>query len=423
MKLVNYTVRNLIVPMLIVFTVWGCVFCLLLLNEVKDETDNTLLNYKEFIIQSTVSDSTFPNENIDILTSYHIREVPAEEADLDMVEFYDSSVYVEFDEEQAPVRALRTYFRTKDNRYHELVIEISTLGQDEMITTSIWGMIVLYILMIGCIMAVMQRGFKKCFRPLYNLLDWLKNFNVGKTNTPLDNPTGIDEFKILNEAAQESADRSINLYNRQKEFVGNAAHELQTPLAICMNKLELLNENPDCTEDLLQEMAGLHRTLSGIIRLNKSLLLLSRIENRQFPDAREICFNRLVSSMTDELNDIYENKNLQVRIDGQATLIHSMNESLAATLTINFLKNAYIHNVNGGRIEITIRSKQLTIANTGSDNPLDINRLFARFARQSDHKESTGLGLAIAKSIAALYSIRIDYNYEDGMHIFVLIFP
>ena len=45
------------------------------------------------------------------------------------------------------------------------------------------------------------------------------------------------------------------MYNQQKQFVENASHELQTPLAICMNKLELLSEDPDCTEEQLSEIA------------------------------------------------------------------------------------------------------------------------------------------------------------------------
>lgn len=422
MKLIHHTLRSLFVPVLVIFAVWGWVFYLMVLHEVEDETDDTLENYKEIIIRSALTDSTMLEDHVDIMSRYYIREVPGEEAKPDKDEFFDSTAYIEIEKEYEPVRVLRTYFMTANHRFYELTIAISTLEKEDMIETTVWSMLVLYILLIGCVLLVIHLGFRRSLKPLYTLLDRLKNFQVGKTNAPLVNPTRIDEFKILNEAVEESFHRSSNLYNRQKQFVENAAHELQTPLAICLNKLELMSENPDCTEAQLQEMAELHRTLSDIIRLNKTLLLLTRIENNQFPDTRELNLNQLVRHMTEDFSEIYESKALDLQIREEGMLLCTMNESLASTLVANLLKNAYVHNHEGGSIEITITATALVIANTSSGKPLDVSLLFSRFARQSKHHESTGLGLAIVKSIADLYSIRIDYLYESGMHKFMLFF-
>ena len=90
-----------------------------------------------------------------------------------------------------------------------------------MIETIIWSMAVLYIALISCILFVIHRGFKKSFKPLYKLLSWLKSFQVGKYNPPLNNPTPIEEFKILNETVQESVNQSDKLYNKQRHFVEN----------------------------------------------------------------------------------------------------------------------------------------------------------------------------------------------------------
>lgn len=422
MKLIHYTLRNLFFPLLAIFIIWGCGFYPLVLHEVEDETDDSLEDYKEVIIKSAQADSALLKDHVDIMSRYYIREVPKEKARLDKDEIYDATTYTDFKEEREPVRVLHTYFMTANRKYYELTIEISTLEKEDMIETTVWSMLVLYLLLIGCIMLVIHRGFKRSFKPLYNLLEWLKKFHVGKTTEPLVNPTKIDEFKILNEAAEESSHRSNNLYNRQKHFVENAAHELQTPLAICMNKLELLSENPDCTEGQLKDIAELHQTLNGIIRLNKTLLLLSRIENKQFPDNGEICLNQLVRQMTEEISDIYEDKAVRVQIDEEGTLTCTMSKSLASTLIVNLLKNAYVHNRHEGSIIIRITPKSISFANTGADKPLDVSMLFGRFSRQSKQQESTGLGLAIVKSIADLYSIDIDYTFEGGMHKFMLKF-
>lgn len=115
-----------------------------------------------------------------------------------------------------------------------------------------------------------------------------------------------------------------------------------------MNKLELLSEHPDCTEDQLKEIAGLHQALNGIIRLNKSLLLLSRIDNKQFPETRDICLNHLIHKILEGINDIYERKALHLRVSEKESLVCTMNESLATTLITNLIKNAYVHNYEKG---------------------------------------------------------------------------
>lgn len=422
MKLIHYTLRNLFIPLLAIFAAWACVFYLMILHEINDETNDSLANYKELIIRSVLADSTLLKDHVDIMTRYYIREVPAEEARLDEDEFYDATVYIDMEMEDEPVRVLRTYFMTDDRKYYELTIQTSTVEKEDMIETIVWSMAILYLSLVGCILLVIHLAFRRSFKPLYKLLGWLKNFHVGKPLAPLDIPTPIEEFGILTEAVRESSRRTNELYNKQKQFVENASHELQTPLAICMNKLELLSENPDCTEQQFKEIAVLHQALNGIIRLNKSLLLLSRIENKQFPDTREICMNHLIKEMLEDFNEMYEHKAIHLTFEEKEPLIATLNESLASTLIANLVKNAFVHNYEEGHILLSIDRRTFTIANTAHAGPLDTEVLFNRFARQTRHKESTGLGLAIVKSIADLYAIRIEYAYEGAMHSFRLTF-
>lgn len=423
MRLTHYTLRRLFIPIMLIFTAWGVIFCSMILHEVEDETDDSLSNFKEIIIRSALSDSTLLRDHVDIMTRYYIREVDRNETKLYKDEFYDSLVYIELEKEHEPVRTLRTYFMTDNGRYYELTLQMSTLEQEDMIETIIWSMAILYILLIGCILLVIHQGFKSSFRPLFNLLEWLKEFQVGKVNRPLVNDTAIDEFKILNDAVEESTKQSEMLYNRQRQFVENAAHELQTPLAVCMNRLELLSEHKDCTDSLLQEMAGLHYALNGIIRLNKSLLLLSRIENKQFPETRDVNINQLTHDIIDNIKEIYEEKGIKITIKESGTIVCNMNDSLASTLIMNLVKNAYVHNVNNGKINIELSDDRFVIENSGYGEIPDTDKMFTRFSSQTKSSESTGLGLAIVKSIAGLYSIDVRYSYRENSHIFTLLFP
>lgn len=420
MKLIHYIFRNLSVALFIIMTAWACSFYFIIMHEIDDETNDSLENYKEIIIQTVLADPSLLHDHVDIMTKYYIREVTAAEADLDEDEFYDSTVYIETEMEDEPVRVLRTWFMTADQRYYELTIQTSTLEKEDMAEAIFWSIVILYVCLLCCILLVSHFVFRSSFRPLYNLIDWLKAYRL-KQHIPLVNDTKVEEFRILNEAIQSTMNRSTEMYNQQRQFVENASHELQTPLAICMNKLELLSENPDCTEEQLMEIAGINHTLRGIIKMNKSLLLLSRIENKQFPDTVDVDINQLIDRFLPDLEEMYEYKNIQVTYDKEATLICRMNESLASTLISNLLKNAFVHNRENGSIHLTIAPHTLTIANSSDQPALDEAILYSRFEKQTNRKDSTGLGLAIVKSIASIYGIEIKYRF-DGLHQFILTF-
>lgn len=421
MKLIHYTFRNLSIPLLIILTAWACCFYFVIMHEIDDETNDSLENYKEIIIKTVLADSTLLHDHVDIMTKYYIREVPESEADLDKDEFFDSTTYIEIEMEDEPVRVLRTWFMTADRKYYELTIETSTLEKEDMAEAIFVSIIILYVSLLCCILLVSHFVFKSSFRPLYTLVKWLKEYRPGKQQAPLVNQTKVEEFKILNQAIQTATNRSTEMYNQQKQFVENASHELQTPLAICMNKLELLSENPDCTEEQLSEIAGINHTLRGIIKMNKSLLLLSRIDNKQFPDTSEIDFNKLINKYLPDFEDMYEYKNIHVTYTETGTLIYTMNESLASTLLSNLLKNSFIHNIESGSIAISVTGRTLTISNSSESTGLNEATLFNRFEKQTHKKESTGLGLAIVKSIISIYGIDIKYEY-NGLHKFILTF-
>lgn len=421
MKLIHYTFRNLSIPLLLILTAWACCFYFAIMHEIDDETNDSLENYKEIIIKTVLADSTLLRDHVDIMTKYYIREVPEQEADLDKDEFFDSTTYIEIEMEYEPVRVLRTWFMTADRKYYELTIETSTLEKEDMAEAIFWSIIILYACLLCCILLVSHFVFRTSFRPLYTLIKWLKEYRLGKQPTPLVNETKVEEFKILNQAIQTTMNRSTEMYNQQKQFVENASHELQTPLAICMNKLELLSENPDCTEEQLIEIAGINHTLRGIIKMNRSLLLLSRIDNKQFPDTSEIEINQLINKYLPDFKEMYEHKNIHVTYTETGALMCTMNESLASTLISNLLKNAFVHNKENGSIILTVTNRTLTIANNSDSPGLNEATLFNRFEKQTHKKESTGLGLAIVKSIASIYGIKIKYEY-NGLHQFILTF-
>lgn len=195
-------------------------------------------------------------------------------------------------------------------------------------------------------------------RPLYELLHWLDRYTPGQKNNPVPNNTHIREFYKLNTAAQQAVNRVENVFDQQKQFIGNASHELQTPLAVLGTRIEWLIDQTQLNEIQTEELLKMQRSLSHITRLNKTLLLLTKIENGQFPENSTIDLRAIIQEQTDLYNEIYASRNLSccVNISGEFTV--KMNESLASTLINNLLKNAFIHSEAGSKIVIRCKTKR-----------------------------------------------------------------
>ena len=285
-----------------------------------------------------------------------------------------------------------------------------------MVNSIIAWIIILYVALLFVIILINVLIFYRNMKPLYNLLHWLDHYKLGEKNEPLRNETHITEFRKLNEAALRYARRSEELYEKQKEFIGNASHEIQTPLAICRNRLEMLLEEDGLTEYQMGELIKIHRTLENLTRLNRSLLLLCKIENGQFHDIRPVVWNQLFRQYMDDYREVYAYMHIQIDIDESGTFECLMSETLASTLLTNLLKNAFVHNIQNGFIRISISKKCFSIWNSGASAPLDVHSVFNRFYHSHTKEGSTGLGLSLVQAICRLYGLEARYRYENNAH-------
>ena len=276
----------------------------------------------------------------------------------------------------------------------------------------LYGVLLLTILLINILV------YRQNMKPLYKLLNWLETYTLGKNNRPLDNPTDVTEFRKLNEVLIRSTSHNEAIYEQQKQFIGNASHEIQTPLAICQNRIEMLMDDDALSERQLEELSKVYQTLEHISKLNKSLLLISKIENGQFPESSTIQLNPLVHKYLDDFKEVFDYKHIQVSIEETASCQVCMNESLASILVANLLKNAFVHNLNDGQIDIFLSVHGFVISNTAEGGALDEKQIFTRFYQGKKKEQSTGLGLAIVDTICRLYAFSIHYYYQNGKHFF-----
>ena len=416
MKLLSYTYRKLALLLFLLMAVWGVLFYYAIIDEVVDETDDTLENYGEILMESALHDPSILETEGSLMSFYKFTPISEEEGRHYRQVFYDATVYIELEDEDEPVRVMCTAFRMPDGQYYELKLMISILERDDMVEAMLWYLGALFLLFLICTSIGIQLVLKGVFRPLHRLLDWLHCIQPGKEVPPLDNPTKIREFRQLSDAALDMGNRSYKAYEEQKQFIENASHELQTPLAIVRGKVELLAESEGMTEQQMEQLDEIYATLGRAVKLNKSLLLLSRIENGQYTEMEDVSVDEILDELLPDLMDIYEHKQVRlIRKREEQPFIIRCNHSLAQILVSNLVKNSLLHNREGGELQVLTTPTSLVIKNTG-DVPLDGEKLFRRFYHGMDgKKDSTGLGLAIARSIALSSSLKLTYEWQDGM--------
>ena len=418
MKLIYRILLRLSLALLAVLTIWTVFFYFTMIDEINDEVDDALEDYSETIIIRSLAGKELPSKNDGSNNSYSIRPITREEAR----QYPAIDIYIKEKEETEPARVLRTIFADKDDNYFLLEVSTPSFEKEDLREAVANWILFLYIVLLVTLLTVCIWVFYRSLRPLYTLLNWLDSYLPGKQHGPVPNDTRIPEFRRLNEAAAQAVERSEQLFKQQKQFIGNASHELQTPLAVCNNRIEWLLDNTELTEEQMEELFKTKHTLNYIVRLNKSLLFLSRIDNGQFTNSRPVEINSIVKRLLDDYKEIFSHYKAHISLEEQGLLTITMNETLAESLISNLLKNAFIHNKEKGHVRVTIQADSLTIANTGQTEPLDSEHIFERFYQGSKKKESTGLGLAIAEAICRQYGLHISYRYQGEEHIFLLQF-
>ncbi|WP_264534872.1 sensor histidine kinase [Flavobacterium sp. N1736] len=421
MKLQNYTLRYLAITLLLVIPIWAGIFYIHILEEVHDNIDDDLKNSKIIIIRHVFSNKEILNSPEFGINKFTIKPLPKGNYS-HKDQLFTSSEFMEYDNENEPIRTLKTVFNDDKGNSYELVIKASIVEEDELLADLFLALIGLYVMLVISILAVNHLLLKKIWKSFYTILENLKEIKLGTGGKlkPINSP--IAEFKVLANEVETMLNRNESIYSSQKQFIENASHELQTPLAISINKLELFAETTVLSEEQMMEIGKITDTLNRLTRLNKSLLLLSKIDNQQYSEEENIDFNKLILVLTEDYADLADFKKVKINVTENDTLYFVMNKGLAIALISNLLKNALIHNHHNGFANFIINKNDILISNSGNSFPLNSEMIFNRFYRHTTTNESTGLGLSIVKSIITNYSITIEYLFNEN-HTFKINFP
>ncbi|OJV22594.1 MAG: hypothetical protein BGO21_05415 [Dyadobacter sp. 50-39] len=279
--------------------------------------------------------------------------------------------------------------------------------------------VVMLLVVIVASLIVNQLVLRRLWQPFYNALAQVKTFKLGNNRLPAFAQTDIEEFSYMNTLLAETVGSAEAEYQLLKEFTENASHEIQTPLAIIRSKLDLVIQEEGLSDRQAEALKSVYSGIKRLTKLNQSLLLLTKIENRQFSQTSRVDLLEKVSEKLGQFQEFWQNNDISWSQELNPAWIDA-NPELIEILLTNLISNAGRHNRPGGSIHIRLTANELRVSNSGSDTALDTSRLFRRFYKEVQNSQHNGLGLSIVKQICDQLLIRISYQYSGGLHQFTL---
>ena len=422
MTLTSRIIRRVSAFLFVILTLWSVLFYLVMMDEITDEVDDAIDLYAENVIIRYLAGKELPDTDNGTNNSYHINRVTEEYVRTHPhFSYTDETLYIADKHEAEPARVMKTIFRNSIGEWMELTVITPTIEKKDLMESIAYWILGLYLAVVITIIVVNAWVIRRSMRPLYRLLGWLDRYNINEQADPIDNPTTVTEFQTLNDAIQRFSQRNHELFEQQKRFIGDASHELQTPIAICQNRLEMLCDT-DLGEEQMGEVIKTLQTLEHMSELNRSLLLLSKIDNHQYLDTVPVDMAALVHQTQNEYRHMAAERKVKVTIEETCHLVWTMNPTLAKVLVHNLYRNALVHNLSegDGELHIYIGTREMAFSNTGALVALDEEHIFDRFYKEGGREGSSGLGLAIVKAICDTSDLSVGYDFVERKHRFVV---
>lgn len=335
--------------------------------------------------------------------------------------FSDTSIYDSTDSEAEIYRQITAIKNINDKTY-KIIIRESKIESEELFETIAWIFGGIFLLMIVALFIANYYVARSIWKPFQSNLSLIRNFSIDDL-TPLRlGKTGIQEFEELNHVVSDLTAKAISDYLELKHFSEDASHELQTPIAIISGKLENLISDPLLSEAQLSHIKSVYSSILRLSKLNKNLLLLSKIENRQFREVEKINITELAHAKLAEFEEFIELHELRLKTNFRNNVIINLNPLLADILLNNLISNAIQHNEKGGTIDIETKERKLIISNSGKSALKEPEKIFNRFYKGDKSSKSIGLGLAIVRKICDDQGIKISYSFQASIHSFTLEF-
>jgi signal transduction histidine kinase len=410
MKFLSLINRNYLLTISILLVITSLVAFYILQKTLTEEAKEDLLENEQAIINEIKTQNNLPNIYPTIETDSVSNDERIKKS------FKEVMIKDRFDDGEEEPFLEYINIVSINGKLYKITIRKSLFEYEELLLAISIPLFSLLLLAFLFSFLINRRLNKTVWKDFEFNLGILKKFSFIDAEGIKLKKTNIQEFDELNKSITELTNKLLSDYQALKDFTENASHEIQTPVSIIsVNLEEMLQRN--IPEQTFQLIVNTQLTLKRLSDLNKHLLLLTKIENRQFSSDEEIDISSCIESKIEEFTPLIKSKNLKVKVTTDGVFDVKMSPALVDILLNNLLTNAVKYNSINGNIYIEISKSELKICNSGASNKLTNETIFNRFTKENS--QSYGLGLAIVKQICNTHYIAIQYRKSD-FHCFVL---
>lgn len=419
MKLLNRTIYILITTMLFAFLLGSVVFYLSLKSSTEKEIHQELHARMEFLKEEI---QQHPENYGKLLIPGYISIDLIDPGDMRPAATRDTILLNREENTYKLYRTLRSDVESESGIYRVVVYQ-SLVESNELIERIILIVTIILVLFILFLYLINRFMFGRVWADFFRTVEKLRSYDVNSVKRIEFGESEIMEFKLLNAALNQMIEKIRADYESVKEFTGNISHEIQTPLSVIRLKCDLLLQSSPLSNEQAMLIRDIQTTNSRLSKLNKTLVLLTRIDNKQFPLKEKISLNEVIERHLEVFSSIAEVKNIAISFRQDENFTIEADPMLMDVLLVNLIKNAVSHNMENGVLNIEVLADKLVISNSGDNPDLTGQDIFDRYKKVGKGDGTFGLGLSLAKNICDLYYLKLVYFHENGLHTFMLSRP
>ena len=267
----------------------------------------------------------------------------------------------------------------------------------------------------------------RALKPLRSFVSQVEKVQLNNLADMRINENVLPEFRQLSYSFNQMLERLDNAFAAQRQFTGNAAHELRTPLALMQAQLELFSaEHPDMLPETAKFLALLREQTERLTQMTKTLLEMSNLQ--QVARNEQIQLAPMVEEVFTDLALLAEKRNITLEMEGDGFLVGS--DALIYRLLFNLTENAVKYNRSGGSVKVSVTQEPekllIRVSDTGCGVPEEYQQsIFQPFFRvdksRSREYGGVGLGLSLVWEIANLHGgcVRVEESSKKGTTIAV----
>src|ERR1051326_4386702 len=290
----------------ILFAIPALVICAfvcyhLVYSQVKEDNDeNMMIQLKKIEAQLQKTDTTLGilsvlDSNVSVKYADEKRDTGKAFDMSDYVPtFSDTEMYNRDEGEMLPYRVLRSPFSSAKHSY-VITIRRTYLESDDLIESILLTVVILFVCLLAGFFLINILIAKRSWKPFYRTLEILNEYELDKAASFQFPNTRTKEFTQLNNVLNKMTEQVYKDFISQKQFSENASHEMQTPLAVIKNKIELLIQSKNISAADMEIIQSIYNSANKLSQINRALLLLSKIESNQFAEVKELQLSSLRS--------------------------------------------------------------------------------------------------------------------------------